>query len=480
MKSCGKCFDSFKKSYFGLFISQLFDIGNSTGSLVMEILTLFRTFQRLSAPSEFRTKFSPDCFRMFSWAKDFVDIISKSFRTTPFSNFELFSIYVFIFPLSILTFISTTAFGYRFVFFCIILGGCLALSTGITFFKVDRQIATIITCIGAGAIALYCLVSLCCFCSDRKSKKKVSNENNDDEDEENNNMVNNYNGLGYSFSFSALIFHSLMIPILLKRWKLTKIIAIFLFIILVLLLFGEITFRSFLGDKAINLITKLNDFINNCLSLLIIPSTEVFFKLVDNDFKNNLYPLLGYLANSIVLPLLLILSMVIIQTPSLENKYKKSESYKFNFYYFFELIDTVKQIGYAIAIAFDVIWVCLIIEILWVILVFSIRPFVGISDYSLSAGNSFVLIVSNSILLYSSKNQSKYFSLAVCIIFIIMACIPAILSLYLFFIYDFDTNPDDTDDEKKNQASFKMWTITTYLSPIAWLFYGLNVLSLYK
>ena len=61
-----------------------------------------------------------------------------------------------------------------------------------------------------------------------------------------------------------------------------------------------------------------------------------------------------------------------------------------------------------------------------------------------------------------------------------MACIPAILSLYLFFIYDFDTNPDDTDDEKKNQASFKMWTITTYLSPIAWLFYGLNVLSLYK
>lgn len=51
--------------YLELYLTQIFDIGNSTGSLFLEIITLFRTFQRIGAPPEFIIKFSPECAKMF-------------------------------------------------------------------------------------------------------------------------------------------------------------------------------------------------------------------------------------------------------------------------------------------------------------------------------------------------------------------------------------------------------------------------------
>lgn len=104
-----ECFNSFfkkKKTYFVLFIKQFFDVGNTSGSLLMEAITLFSTFQKFSAPSDFSNKLSPEFVEMFSWAINLIDFISISIQTNPFSKYEFFLMFALIFPLSILTFIK--------------------------------------------------------------------------------------------------------------------------------------------------------------------------------------------------------------------------------------------------------------------------------------------------------------------------------------------------------------------------------------
>ena len=47
-------------------IKELFNIGNSTGSLISEIISLFKTFQMLSSTKSFQVHFSKDYLRVFS------------------------------------------------------------------------------------------------------------------------------------------------------------------------------------------------------------------------------------------------------------------------------------------------------------------------------------------------------------------------------------------------------------------------------
>lgn len=96
-----------------LFLSQLFEIGNSAGSLIGEAVNLFRTFQRLSATKTFATKFSSECEGMFSWATDLVKNIISSFQIQPFKDIELFWLYTVAIPLLILTFIPCLFNGYK-------------------------------------------------------------------------------------------------------------------------------------------------------------------------------------------------------------------------------------------------------------------------------------------------------------------------------------------------------------------------------
>lgn len=51
---CAKC----QKSFIFIFVTELFGIGNSAGSLISEAIGLFRTFQRLSATKAFAVHFS--------------------------------------------------------------------------------------------------------------------------------------------------------------------------------------------------------------------------------------------------------------------------------------------------------------------------------------------------------------------------------------------------------------------------------------
>ena len=78
---CSSCCCT-KHSFCRSFFYQLFDIGDSAGSLLNEGINLFRTFQRISAPKQFSTMFSKDCLSLFKWVTNLIQIISNSFDTS--------------------------------------------------------------------------------------------------------------------------------------------------------------------------------------------------------------------------------------------------------------------------------------------------------------------------------------------------------------------------------------------------------------
>lgn len=96
-----------RSKFLVIFFEQLFDISNSAGSLIVEAINLFRIFQKLSSTKRFATRFSSSCLRMFQWAKDFFHIIVNSlFRMRPFTDYESFSLSIFVFHFVIMTYIT--------------------------------------------------------------------------------------------------------------------------------------------------------------------------------------------------------------------------------------------------------------------------------------------------------------------------------------------------------------------------------------
>lgn len=89
-----------------------------------------------------------------------------------------------------------------------------------------------------------------------------------------------------------------------------------------------------------------------------------------------------------------------------------------------------------------------------------------------------LLIISNGTLYYFSKHQSEYLSFSVSIAFVVLACIPAIVSLNVFFIFDFDVCPEENDDEKMSKSFDKKAQVATILSTLSWFFFGTNLMNL--
>lgn len=562
--SCLNCFDSFKKTYFGLFITQIFDIGNSTGSIVMEAVTLLRTFQRFSAPSEFITKFSPEFMEMFSWATDLVEIISKSVRTIPFSSYELLLLYGCIFPLAFLSFESFTTIEYNFFILILFYGAFFLLGLGIIYLNIKKSLFGIWFLVPGTILFLFSIIlAFCCygdliknFCSKIKckfnhrnsieendseleqlnsnsqndnkleqqnlniqndiesEKLNISNQNDNESEQQNLKSQNdiesrqsNSNGsdseliqsdlikqnndninktsqffkkhcLSISYLISIFFFYSMMFPLMLPRWKLALTVSIIVYILTALIFLIELFLSKLLNLNIKKISKKLSSFLVNFIILIIIPATENIFSIIkDEDYKQNWFMIGTYLYGSFIIPIALILTMVISKHPDITDKYKPS---RFNLYYYFELLDVLRQIGYAISIELDCLWACLGIEIFWLVLIISVRPFNAISEHSLSFGNSLLLIISNGTFIYFDYHPSDKFSFGISILFLILACTPALISLILFFIFDFDVCPDDNDDnEDLNSSSSKSFgVVASILTPLLWFSFGLNLLYL--
>lgn len=450
-----------------LFLKQFFDIGKSTGSLFGEIISLFKTFQKVSAPSEFSTKFSRECLDMLRWATDIFYNIANSIRTNPFTDFEIFSIYTYILPLTILCFISIVM-DPKFSFFTLLLYGFFIMF-GVGLGTIPDELVISIPCLVSSVLVvvayyvsvckeislLYCLSSCC----NKNSSEDRTNSGGTD-------MLSLLNGV----FISCLIFGGLSFPIISTRYKVQLILICAVAIICIVIICLTLITKSLLPHLYEKILLKIVNFIFSLIPLLIIPSTERFVAIIQGSYKGQWTIITSYIGIALLIPILITLLMIIKGNSELSGKYHEG------FYSYIELVDNLRQIAYAVLAAYDILWGCVGVEIGWILIVFIVRPYTNVSEYTLSVGNSLVVLISNGLLLYTNYNPMKTFGFTVTIVFIVIACIPAILSFYMYFAFDFSLDDDKSDANLEFEESVETLSIFAIsITPLAWSFYGLVI-----
>lgn len=455
--------------YFCTYFKELFGIGNSAGSLIVEACNLMRTFQRLSATHTFSAHFSTQCLNMFNWATVAIQGLQMIFfESDPFTEFELFYLLACVFPILILVFLTSITVGYRMYFAFLLYGVSLMLGSGLGYFKYNLKKAL--------GITIPCVIIIIIFSLLHNS------------------MINFYDFLEkrnkYQFTFAVLstciIMTGIMSPVLIFRVGFTLvfigIVSGFCFLSMVIEFLVHIC-HKYKSSQILNIKRRLYSFCINCFSLLLVPATDVFMKIMKNDGK--LWNVITiYIGNIILLPIVLTFFLIILGSSGIKSKYKESKISEL--VSSIELIDIIKQILYSIVAALDLPWACIVIEFGWCILIVCTWPYSDKSEYSLSFGNSLIMFISNGIALYGNYKDNLYFSFKFSIILVCIACLPAIISIYIYFIFDFKPLDSDSDssiiegsDMDSCSGPFMDYNSLEYLiffiTPFIWIFYGLSI-----
>lgn len=511
-------FNCWGHDFIYLFFSQFLDIGSSTGSLIIEALNIFRLFQRLSASKLFSTKISNSCLKYFNWARNIFQTIADSlFRVKPFTDFELFSIYNYVFPISILTFVLfagheiKVGFWVYFIFYILI----ISFGAGFGFIGINNLCTILLTIISGILLFIFCLLIYFHVIKENSKTKilddkadaieKVSgkfiiNSSDDSEIEEIeieykpnklcgyyplNNFINTR-----SFILSCIIFTALIIPYSLYRSKLQYMIAVFIGIFVLIffsvecLLIEKFRFTFRFEESHYKVICLFANF----YSLFIVPNTEKFVEIMESFYGKKWNLIIGYIFNCLVNSLALSFFLIMVNYDEMVQKYKLTKSekeYKFNllsFYSLFEIGDTIRQIAYAILSAYDIIWACVGIEIAWFVLIVVFRPYRNVSDYTLAFGTTTILIISNGAILYTEYNDNKTFSFTITILLVFGACIPPVLSFILFFLFDFGREEVEINEYAKvwkyEMLRILSFSLEIFLS-LSWLAYGFYIPMLF-
>lgn len=178
--------------------------------------------------------------------------------------------------------------------------------------------------------------------------------------------------------------------------------------------------------------------------------------------------IVSYIAISILLPIAIFFILIRSNHSLIKNKYKNTQ----NYFYYIELMDILRQFFYAISAYYDIIWYCFFSEIVWAGFIIYARPYQNESDMYLTIGNCGVLVASNCGTLIA-KYQGIQFNLAASIILVLIALLPAIVSMLVFFIKDLDFNYKSEDNKETLE---KIGHFIRIVTPIGWLFYGLEIL----
>lgn len=232
------------------------------------------------------------------------------------------------------------------------------------------------------------------------------------------------------------------------------IFVIVLIVEIIINYFFEKNYEKFLG------------FLFNCFSLLIIPSIQSFYNVINSDCENDWRIFLTFILLSLALPIAQSIILVATSYPSLKEKYK---------YCFVEIIDILKQIAYAFLASYDVIWGCFAIEVAWIIFIGILGPYNNYSDYPLSIGNSFIVTVSNSALLYAKYKDEASISFEFAITIAAFAFLPAIAALYVFFWKDFVIKKKKSPDENLDESIDYLTKLSRPITPFAWTCCGIHM-----
>lgn len=456
---CKYCNGEFIK----LFLKQFLDIGKSTGSLIGEIVGLFRTFQKLTAPKTVSTRFSRECLELLRWATDLFFTLTNYIRTNPLSDFEFFSIYTYVFPLTLLCFISSLVIPGAPILYYFVYGGFIMLGCGLGMIGINKSgmIGCIVSSVIVLGISFFMIVKNvnifgCC--------SKCNSEDEYDTGVKPGSIL-------HAFFIGCFVFCCTIYPIVMTRYKVQLILISIIIILLIIIICVFIITYSLSQDYIKLIILKVVSFMISLFPLLIIPSTEMFFSIIEGNYKGQWSIIASYIAIALVLPIAMTLLMIIKGAQDIQDKYKGP------YYCYIELIDIMRQVAYAVCASYDILWGCVGLEIFWVVLIIIFRPYTSASEYSLSIGNSIVVLISNGSLIYTNYFPTKLFGYTVTIAFIIIACIPAILSLFLYFAIDFhlDDEDGDTDNYEFEESINSLSFFALMVTPVAWGFYGLVI-----
>ena len=279
-----------------------------------------------------------------------------------------------------------------------------------------------------------------------------------------------------------------MTPIMLERTKLLHVISIMagifvgLFCVIPLLYIWlgnyfccccpdcDCCFDGDIGDSIS--IGNILVFITYCLTLLIIPSANKFLSYMNSSNIQDWRAILSYIAISILLPISIIIILIKSNHSLIVKKYKDSK----RFFYYIELIDIIRQLVYSILAYYDIVWICLALEVLWAIFILIARPYQEKSEYVLTIGNCIITSISNSATIYAIQKDIKL-NFAITIFLIIIVILPAVISMIVYFSCDlsFDEENDVSDECLETIGNF-----IKKITPFAWLFFGMNLPILKK
>lgn len=444
----------------GDFAKEFFSISKSSGSIITEALELIKTFQKIGAAEKFIVIFSPDCRKLFSWASDiFKDIISN-INIIEFSELELFYMYNYVLPIMLLTLIVFLACNLKFY---------VHLWFSLCFFIIGNALGNISYDKSALYITLpvgvvFLIINVSIFCCNKDSRSLFYT-----------NEIYSKTHLTFTFALiNAVIIGSVyMLPIFMKN----------IFLIESLLFIYEIVFgisiivetiiscklRSERYDYNTYFVPRINSFLMSLIPLLIIPTASHFMNVINNNMATwNTF--VGYVILGFGVPIAITVGLIYYESPDMIQKYR--------IFPYFEIIDILKQITYAILAACDLPLGCLIVEIAWIVAVVIVRPYSQKCEYVLQTGNSAIIVVDNALaIVYQSKNET-FLSFGACVALVVAACIPAVVTLFVFFACDFSDAVDGEDDWDSEDSSYSMLLIFKISMPFVWLSIGIFIPSL--
>lgn len=444
-----------KVSFTSAFFKELIGIGHSAGSLVMEGIGLLRSFQRICATKTFELHFSKDCYKMISWAKNLFEIIISNFYIRSFNDIELFYCYNYVFPIVIITFITLLILTNRFYYLLLINAVFAAMGFGFGYIKYNYKTALCFI-IPAFVISIIVIVSFCCCRLDKKFFKYVHSTR-------------------FIFPFTFAVINSLIIAsIVLLPFFMNNLYfvgsCLFISLIIIVVVFViEIVIGCLCNftNMADYFMFKFPILVSNILTLLYIPVIDYFVNIMKNEYKKDWTCIIGFVNFGFLLPLLMIVLMM-FGTDTL-GKYRKRKLI------FYEIIDMFRQISFAFVSAFDIPYACIGIEAGWLLLMIFHHPYNNVSEIVLQIGNSLIIILSNIIVVVFDKLMKGMLSFYMSICIIAAACIPAIISLFIFFKKDFEIDDDDQNEEKAKNLNAIISVLITFYSPISWLFFGMVI-----
>ena len=435
-----------------------------------EIIALFRIIQRCSMPFSFQSKLNINTKNYFAWATDlFVVIFNNVIMLDHLTDENMLIFYAFGFYMA-----------YPILFLGSFTDGSLAFALLFSAFFLAFSGFGIYALINGNMLmgllwGLYPLVFIplsgCCCCVPHRflcpcifgcyASYKIIRNDGDAIKFEYDKPGNNF---GLSFLTALLMFTILVTPNLYRN-DMYSIIAgcCIAFIAIVGFIIGKWYFDKH-PEKVMDILSNIYTKISSLLVIPIIGYLIGYNQENGFDYAVTVYVIVVPLLSSFVTKIFLIIA----EFGDFMDDYKEGKHY-------FEIFDTVMKYAYAIFEGLNIVWGGIAVEIITIIVIVIVRPYILKNKYFLSIGECIVVLMTNCIGQFYNGKLSLVG--AMCILG--CAFLPVIASFYIYLIFD-NGKVDKDNDYEINDYVKKLVTISCVFSILVGsIIYGYSACIIY-